>query len=163
MTSLSLLAGRTLVARQKCLDKQGWPRSGCFSEAVWSGSSLFAILISNFRTFTAFHIKFGRAVVECLTWDGGAKGSSLTGVTALCPWARHTNPSLVLVQPRQTRPYITEILLMGHKESNQNHCKSLLFFHFVLLSFSLIIMTGSVCVVGVGGSFDCILTQLIAC
>ena len=27
-------------------------------------------------------------------------------------------PSLVLVQPRKTRPYITERLLMGPKESN---------------------------------------------
>ena len=31
------------------------------------------------------------------------------------------NPSLVLVQPRKTRPYITERLLMGHKESNQTN------------------------------------------
>ena len=29
------------------------------------------------------------------------------------------NLSLVLVQPRKTRPFITERLLMGHKESNQ--------------------------------------------
>ena len=28
-------------------------------------------------------------------------------------------PTLVLVQPRKTRPYITERLLMGRKESNQ--------------------------------------------
>ena len=28
-------------------------------------------------------------------------------------------PSLVLVQPRKTRPFITERLLMGCKESNQ--------------------------------------------
>ena len=31
------------------------------------------------------------------------------------------NPSLVLVQPRMTHPYITEILLMGRKESNQTN------------------------------------------
>ena len=31
-------------------------------------------------------------------------------------------PSLVLVQPRKTRPYITERLLIGRKESNQTHC-----------------------------------------
>ena len=31
----------------------------------------------------------------------------------------HINPSLVLVQHRNTRPYITERLLMGRKESNQ--------------------------------------------
>ena len=35
------------------------------------------------------------------------------------PCARHIYPCLVLVQPRKTRPYITEILLMGRKESNQ--------------------------------------------
>ena len=61
------------------------------------------------------------SVVECLTRDRGAAGLSLTGVTALCPWARHINPSLVLVQPRKTPPYITERLLMGHKGSNQTN------------------------------------------
>ena len=50
-----------------------------------------------------------------------AAGSSLTVVTELCPLARHINPSLVLVQPRKTRPYITERLLMGRKESNQTN------------------------------------------
>ena len=35
------------------------------------------------------------------------------------------NPSLVLVQPRKTHPYITERLLMGHKESNQAKWDSL--------------------------------------
>ena len=59
-------------------------------------------------------------MVECLTRDPRAVGSSLTGVTALCAWARHINPSLVLVQPRKTRPYITERLFMGrNKESNK--------------------------------------------
>ena len=48
------------------------------------------------------------SVVECLTWDQGAQRVSLTGITALCSWARHINPSLVLVQPRKTLPYITE-------------------------------------------------------
>ena len=58
-------------------------------------------------------------MVECLTRNRGAAGSSLTGVTALCPRARHINPSLVLVQPRKTGPYITEGLLIGRKDSNQ--------------------------------------------
>ena len=43
------------------------------------------------------------SVVECLTRDRGAVGSSLTGVT------------------RKTRPFITERLLMGCKESNQTN------------------------------------------
>ena len=30
--------------------------------------------------------------------------------------SKNINPSLVLVQPRKTRPFITERLLMGHKE-----------------------------------------------
>ena len=59
------------------------------------------------------------SVVECLTPDRGAGGSSLTGVTALCPCSSHINLSLVLVQPRMTHPFITERLLMGRKESNQ--------------------------------------------
>ena len=63
------------------------------------------------------------SVLECLTRDRGAAGSSLTGVTVLCPCARHINPSLVLIQPRKTRPYITERLLMGRKASNQTNKK----------------------------------------
>ena len=35
------------------------------------------------------------------------------------PTARRIYPSLVLVQPRKTRPYITERSLMGRNESNQ--------------------------------------------
>ena len=35
--------------------------------------------------------------------------------------SKNINPSLVLVQPRKTRPFITEILLMGRKESNQTN------------------------------------------
>ena len=37
------------------------------------------------------------------------------------PWARHIYPSLVLVQPRKTRPCLSERLLMGRKESNQTN------------------------------------------
>ena len=44
----------------------------------------------------------------------GLPVSSCTCLTALRPEARHTNPSLVLVQPRKTRPYITESLLMDN-------------------------------------------------
>ena len=42
---------------------------------------------------------------------------------SLCcgPWAIHIYPSLVVVQPKKTIPYITERLLMGRKESNQTN------------------------------------------
>ena len=56
-----------------------------------------------------------------MTRDRGAAGSSLTGVTALWSLSKNINHSLVLVQPRKTRPYITERLLMGRKESNQTN------------------------------------------
>ena len=35
--------------------------------------------------------------------------------------SKNINPSLVLVQPRKTGPFITERLLMGRKESNQTN------------------------------------------
>ena len=57
----------------------------------------------------------GSSVVECLTRDRGAAGSSLTCVTAL--WSL----SLELVQPWKTRPCLTDILLTGRKESNQTN------------------------------------------
>ena len=35
--------------------------------------------------------------------------------------SKNINPSLVLVQPRKTRPFITERLLLGRKEANQTN------------------------------------------
>ena len=56
-------------------------------------------------------------VVECLTQDQGA-GASPASLCFVLEQDKF-NPSLVLVQPRKSSPYITERLLMGHKESNQ--------------------------------------------
>ena len=39
--------------------------------------------------------------------------------------SKNINPSLVLVQPRKTRPFIPERLLMGRKESNQTRTHSM--------------------------------------
>ena len=59
------------------------------------------------------------SVVEYLTRDRRVAGSSLTGVTAL--WQdTHIYPSLVLVQPRKTRPCLIERLLMGRKRIKSN-------------------------------------------
>ena len=38
------------------------------------------------------------------------------------------NPSLVLVQPRKTRPFISKSLLMGRKESNQTKQRNTIVF-----------------------------------
>ena len=46
--------------------------------------------------------------------------SNFTGVTvSVVSLSKNINPSLVLVLPRKTRPFISERLLMGRKESNQ--------------------------------------------
>ena len=63
-------------------------------------------------------------MVECLTGDQEAAGLSFRGVTAL--WSLSMTrliiyPSFVMVQPRKTRPCLTERLLMGRKESNQTN------------------------------------------
>ena len=94
----------------------------CGSYAIKSGF-LASRPHVNHRPADYSHRERSGSVVECLTRDRRAAGSSLTGVTALCPWARHINPSLVLVRPRKTRPCITERLLMGRKESNQTKQK----------------------------------------
>ena len=57
-------------------------------------------------------------------------GWSLTGITVLSEvvsLSKNINPSLVLVQPRKTHPYIAEKLLMGCKESNQTNSGPCLF------------------------------------
>ena len=67
---------------------------------------------SYFVTTEFYKVRSG-SVVECLTRDRRATGSSLKSVTALCPLARHINHCLVLVKPRKTCSDITEKLLTG--------------------------------------------------
>ena len=133
-----------LVSSANNLCKQFGPRSGPTICRAWSGSKLFDTLTvfkkvdfenvnisrqqksmknypvvnSFFQGHTTGQWERSGSVVECLTRNWRAAGSSLTGITVLCPWATHINPSLILVQPRKTHPYITERLLMGRKESN---------------------------------------------
>ena len=59
------------------------------------------------------------------------------------PWARHIYPSLELVQPRKTHPYITERLLMGRKESNQANKQCSLFrpAHKIFGTFRICVMS----------------------
>ena len=47
--------------------------------------------------------------------------------------SKNIYPSLVLVQPRKTRPFITERLLMGRKESNQTNKTSVLLWRLIWL------------------------------
>ena len=84
----------------------------CQADGYWSFGSLQCF---SWLLFLYISVQWKRSgsVVECLNRDRRAAGWSLTGVTALCPWARHIDPSLVLVQPRKTSPDITDGLLIG--------------------------------------------------
>ena len=55
--------------------------------------------------------------------DSRQRGSGIEPQRRHCvvPLSKTYNPSLVLVQSRKTRPYITERLLMGRKESTQTN------------------------------------------
>ena len=65
------------------------------------------------------------SMVECLTRDREAAGFEPHRRHCIVVFEQDTfYPSLVLVQPRKTRPCLTERLLMGHKESNQNQTKT---------------------------------------
>ena len=67
--------------------------------------------------------------MERMQWLSGRVLDSRPRVRRFKPHWRHCdvslskniNLSLVLVQPRKTRPFITERLLMGRKESNQTN------------------------------------------
>ena len=56
-------------------------------------------------------------MAQCLTLDRRFEPHLRHSVVSLSK--TYIYPSLVLVQPRKTHPYITERLLMGRKESNQ--------------------------------------------
>ena len=63
------------------------------------------------------------SVVECFTQDREATGSSLLRLCVLS-LSKNINPSLGLVQPRETYPFVTKRFLMGRKESNQTKKRS---------------------------------------
>ena len=65
-------------------------------------------------------------MIECFTRDREAAGSSLTRRHCVVSLNKTINPSLVLVQPRKTRLFITGRLLIGRKESNKKHLLKLL-------------------------------------
>ena len=53
-------------------------------------------------------------MVECLSRGCVVASLSLTGVTVLCPYAKHINPCLVLeIKPGRPVPTYTEKLLTG--------------------------------------------------
>ena len=68
-------------------------------------------------------------MVECLTRDRRFEPHGRHCVVSL---SKNINPSLVLIQPRKTRLFTTERLLMGRKESNQIDKQKITFTVYVL-------------------------------
>ena len=68
----------------------------------------------------SFHLMWERSgsVVECLTRDRGFEPHRCRCAVSL---SKNINPSIELVQPRKTRPFISKRLLMGRKESKQTN------------------------------------------
>ena len=78
----------------------------------------------NIPTFPTFYIEnLGAQWLSGRVLDSRPKGRRFEPHWRHClvSLSKNINPSLVLVQPRETRPFITERLLMGRKESNQTN------------------------------------------
>ena len=96
----------------------------------------------NFKEF--YHIsRFQRG--SNIFQGGGGGGVQLFpgGVQLLIPYRNpcnlwfsiNINPSLVLVQPKKTHPFITERLLMECKESNQTNKRTSFHVHYYFTCF----------------------------
>ena len=74
------------------------------------------------------HIVLGAQWLSGRVLDSRPKGRGFEPHPRHCvvSLGKNINPSLVLVQPRNTRPFITEILLMGRKnqikQTNHSYC-----------------------------------------
>ena len=110
--------------------RKKWPEPTCiwkYQRTPWGRLCFWNFLplvdrILNWKFILQYGFK-GSAVaqsVECLTRDRGFEPHQRHCLVSL---SKNINPSLVLVQPRKTRPFIIEILLMGCKESNQTKNK----------------------------------------
>ena len=82
---------------------------------------------------------FGSTVAQWLSAWHETKGPRVqaTPASLRCgPWARHIYLSLVLIQPRKTRPFLTERLLMGRKDSNQTNKQTISVVHVMRSLYS---------------------------
>ena len=124
--------------KRKNIPKVGLPLkklSGSALASCLSESTLFSKDIKFEKVTYIMHLLlnnlFWKKTVKWVKWLSGRVLDSRQRGRGFEPHWRHCivslrkniNPSLVLVQPRKTRPYITERLLMGHKESNQTKQK----------------------------------------
>ena len=77
------------------------------------------------RRFTVYGVGAQWLSGRVLDWRPRGRGFKPHRHYCVVSLSENINPSLVLVQPRKIRPFITERLLMGCKESNQTIKKGL--------------------------------------
>ena len=88
-----------------------------------------SMLMCMYIVYAWLQIPLSLRILEGAQWLSGRVLDSRLRGRGFEPHRRHcvvslskrVDPSLVLVQPRKTRPFITERLLIGRKESNQTN------------------------------------------
>ena len=97
-----------------------------FPCCIGSFNSYRILYIASSIPLTCFHIiELGAQWLSGRVLDSRPKGRGLEPHRRHCvvSLSKNINLSLVLVQPRKTRPFITERILMGRKESKQTNKK----------------------------------------
>ena len=91
------------------------------SQRPYSGTNPPVSVLSQGRTLQVYERFLGAQWLSGRVLDSRPKGRGFEPQWRHCvvSLSKNINPSLVLVLPRKTRPFITERLLMGRKESNQ--------------------------------------------
>ena len=93
----------------------------CYSNSFHS--FIFKLCIMIVHTLKMYTFYLGAQWLSGRVLDSRPKGRGLEPHRRHCvvSLSKNINPSLVLVQPRKTRPFITERLLRGRKELNQTN------------------------------------------
>ena len=83
---------------------------------------------------------------KVLDWRPRGRGFEPHRHHCVVSLSKNINPSLVLVQPRKTRPYMTERLLIGRKKSNKTNQQS----HTKILNTLLFLFSKKIVVIRAG-------------
>ena len=100
-----------------------WPSLNLFMLCNFACFFFMNLLIYFFKIYVSKTISYyrfdGSAVAQWYSASLETEGLQVWASLHCGPWARHIYLSLVRVQPRKTRPCLTERSLMGPKESNK--------------------------------------------
>ena len=102
-------------------------------------------LIPSWDTIVQYSLYMGAQWLSGRALDSRPKGRRFEPHRRHCVVSlrKNINPNLVLVQPRNKRPFITERLLMGCKESNQTKQTNIAYTHSALITCPTITLISS--------------------